>query len=321
MPIKQLKTGAWDISVCVNRRRVHRRLKAGATARDARQLEADLISSLGRRDSHGDPRLTDLMAAYMRHADTLRGPGPAKYAALRIGRWVDGYTASQARQCAASIIRDMTGAYKPATINKSLGTLKKALRLAYEHGQTATNHGDAIKLLPENNIRTTTLTLPQVQALADCASENVRAAIWIAVYTGCRRGEIVSIQAADIGADTITLRAGATKTERHRTIPIIAPLRPWLAYLPLKITARGIEGSFRNARTAAGMEWVTFHDLRRSSATLLLASGAKLHVISKLLGHSSMSVTAQRYAHLQVDEVRDALEAAFAQRPHTGAAK
>lgn len=251
------------------------------------------------------------MAAYLRHAETLRGPKPARYAALRIGRWVDDYTASQARQCAASIVQDMTGHYRPATINKSLGTLKKALRMAYERGSTPQNYGDHFKLLAENNIRTTTVTLAQVRALADAASPNVRAAIWVAIYTGCRRGEVCAIQAADIGADSITLRSGMTKTEKHRTIPIIAPLRPWLAWLPMQIGARGIEGGFRNARNGAGLPWVTFHDLRRSCATLMLAAGVPLHVISKLLGHSSVGVTAARYAHLQVGEVRAGLEAAF----------
>lgn len=317
MPIKQLPSGAFDVSVCVNRQRVHRQLPAGTSARDARQFEADLRSSLGRRAPSipGDPRLTELMGAYLAHAERLRGPKPAKYAALRIGRWVEGHTASQARQCAAAIVQDMTGHYKPATINKSLGTLKKALRMAYERGATPQNYGDQFKLLPEHNIRTTTLTLAQVRALADCASEQVRAAIWVATYTGLRRGEIVSIQRADIGETSIRILAGGTKTQRHRVVPIIAPLRPWLAYLPLKISARGIEGSFRNARAAAGMPWVTFHDLRRSCATLMLEAGAKMHVISKALGHSSMSVTAARYAHLQVDEVRDAMDAAFTQGP------
>ena len=315
MPVKQLPCGAWDVSLCVNRQRLHRRLPKGTTSRAAKQYEADLRSALGKRSPSipGDPRLTDLMAGYMRHAESLRDPGPAKYAALRIGQWVEGYAASQARQCAAAIVQDLTGAYKPGTINKSLGTLKKALSLAYDRGAVPQNFGDQIKLLPENNIRTSTLTLVQVQTLASHASQNVRAAIWISVYTGCRRGEIVAIRAEDIGPDAITLRSGMTKTQKHRAIPIIAPLRPWLTFLPLKINANGIEGGFRDARKAAGMTEYTFHDLRRSCATLMLAAGAPMGVISKLLGHSSSRVTEQRYAHLQLDAVRSGLEAAF---PH-----
>ena len=313
MPIKQHPDGSGEVSVCVNRQRLHRRLAPGTSARDARRLEAELIASLARREQvpRAEPRLTELMAGYMRHADTLRGARAATYHALRIGRWVEPYTASQARQCAAAIIQDLTGHYRPATINKSLGTLKKACRLAYDRGLTPTNYGDQIKLLPEHNIRTTSLTLEQVRALADCASQNVRAAIWIAVYTGCRRGEICGIKAADIGADAIILRSGNTKTEKHRAIPIIAPLRPWLPFLPLPITVYGLEKGFWAARDRAGMPWVTFHDLRRSCAVLMLQAGAPMHVISKLLGHSSTRVTEARYAHVQLDAVRAGLDAAF----------
>jgi integrase len=315
MPVKQLPSGAWDIAVCVNRRRVHRVLAAGTSARDAKRFEHELIASLARKslDIPGDPGLTDLMAAYMRHADTLKAPKPAKYHAARIGRWVAGYRASQARQCAAAIVQDMTGAYKPATINKSLGTLKKALRLAYDRGTIPTNYGDSIRLLPENNVRTSALTLAQVQALADCASENVRAAIWISVYTGCRRGEIIGIRADDIGPDSIILRSGMTKTAKHRAIPIIPPLRPWLKYLPLKIGRGGVEGGFRDARIKAKLPQFTFHDLRRSCAVLMLQAGVPMHVIAKLLGHSSTRVTEARYAHVQLDAVRAGLEAAFPQ--------
>ena len=316
MPIKALPGGAWDISVCVNRQRVHRRLPKGTSARDARQFEADLISALGKRlpTIPGDPLLTEVMAAYLTHADTLKAPQPAKYHALRLGRWIEGYRASDARQRAQAFIQDATGHYSPATVNKSLGTLKKALTLAFERGQTHANHGLAIKFLPENNIRTTALDLMQVKALADCASEQVRAAIWIAVYTGCRRGEIANIRAEDIGEDAITLRSGMTKSGKHRSIPIIAPLRPWLKYLPLRITDEGISSGFLNARKAAGMPHVRFHDLRRSCATLMLASGARMEVIAKLLGHSSVRVTESRYAHLQLEAVRAGLEAAFTPR-------
>ena len=313
MPVKKLANGTWDVTVCVNRKRVHRHLPAATSARDAKRYEAELISALGKKlpTIPGDPPLVELMADYMKHAERLRGPKPAKYAAQRIGRWVDGHRASQTRNVAAAIVQDMTGAYRPATINKSLGTLRKALSMAFDRGTIPVNYGAAIKMLPEDNIRTTTLTLAEVQRLADCASEQVRAAIWIAVYTGCRRGEIVKIEREHIGDDSITLRAGMTKTAKHRSIPIIAPLRPWLTFLPLKISAKGIESSFVNARNAAGMPWVTFHDLRRSTATLMLSNGAPMNVISKLLGHSSTRVTEARYAHLQLDAVRAGLDAAF----------
>lgn len=114
MPVKPTKSGGWDVTVCCNYQRVHRRLPKGASARDARALEAELLAALSRKAPGipGDPRLSDLMASYMIHAETLRGPGPAKFAALRIGRWVEGRRASEARFVAAKIVADMTGDWK-----------------------------------------------------------------------------------------------------------------------------------------------------------------------------------------------------------------
>ena len=59
------------------------------------------------------------------------------------------------------------------------------------------------------------------------------------------------------------------------------------------------------------MEHVNFHDLRHSCASILVASGADLDTVSKILGHSSI-VTTQRYSHMQTKQQRDALVKAFA---------
>ncbi|HEX3199673.1 MAG TPA: tyrosine-type recombinase/integrase [Propionibacteriaceae bacterium] len=43
---------------------------------------------------------------------------------------------------------------------------------------------------------------------------------------------------------------------------------------------------------------LTFHGLRHCWASLMLASGADIAVVSKLAGHSSVSITADVYAHM-----------------------
>ena len=42
-----------------------------------------------------------------------------------------------------------------------------------------------------------------------------------------------------------------------------------------------------------------FHDLRHSSASLLIAAGVELVEVSMLLGNSELRVTADLYSHLQ----------------------
>lgn len=254
--------------------------------------------------------MAEVMGLYLQHADTLRSPQTARFHALRLGPWVDGKRASEARQVAAAAIKGLRAHYKPATINRSLSALQKGLHLAWEAGITRDDYSQHVKRVPENNQRDVHLSVDEVQKLAAHASQQVRAAIWIALLTGCRRGEILAIAPADVGADSITIRAGNTKTLKTRIVPIIPALRPWLKALPLKMNFEGLKTGFRRAREAAGMPHVHFHDLRHSCATILLASGTDLYTVAKILGHSTIKVT-ERYAHHQIAAQRSALEGAF----------
>ena len=317
MPYHLNDRGRYEVSVCVQRRRLHRRLPAGATAGDAKRVEAELIRALHQPQAPrvvaipGDPPLTELLADYTeRHVHTLRSPKTARYHALRIGPWCEGRRASEARQVAAAIVQDMTGHYAAATINRSLSALSLALRMAWERGRIAVDYSGQVKRRPEHNARHTWLDLDQLKRLANHASETVRAAIWISVLTGCRRGEALSLRPEMIGRDHITLPAGATKTLRTRTVPIIAPLRPWLRYIGeegLGINFEGLKSGFVRAREAAGMPEVQFRDLRRSTGTLLIQSGVPLHHVSQILGHTSTQVTERVYAHLAGSQLRDSM--------------
>lgn len=309
------KKGRRHVGIMAHGKRVHRILPEGATASDAKRVEAEIRGAMVKTRAvviPGDPSMVEVLALYAEHAQrSLRSPDTAMHHARRIGPWAEKYRASQARECAAHIMRDMAGHYAPATINRSLGALKKALAIAWDSGRIPENYGLRIKRLAENNQRDVVMTLEQVRHLTDHCSPAVATAIWVSLFTACRRGEVLAIQPSDIQENTITIRAGNTKTLRTRTIPIAPQLRPHLANLPIPINAEGLKSGFRRGREAAGMPWATFHDLRRSCATLMIQAGVDLYVVSKLLGHSTVAVTQSRYAHLQVDRIRDGLTATF----------
>jgi integrase len=307
------KDGRRHVGLMVKGRRVHRILPEGASASDAKQLESRLQRELTAvKPLAGDPLLVEIMPLYMSHAEHTRWPKQAKHCAMRIEPWLAGFRASQAREVAAKIIRDMKPAYKPATINRSLAALKKALSLAWDLGMTEVNRGLEIKSLPPNNKREVFLTAEEVERLAAHCPEGVQAAIWIALYTGARRGEILAMRPADVGSHSLTIHAQNTKTLRTRVVPIVDPLWRWLSVLPLPYKDyEGLKSGFQRGRKAAGMEHVNFHDLRHSCASILIASGADLYTVSKILGHAAVTTT-QRYAHMQVEQQRSALEKAFA---------
>jgi len=295
----------------VQGKRVHRILPPGATASDAKLVEAEIRAAVARAPKTvnipGDPPMAAILAIYVEHAQALRSAETSEYHARRLGPWAEKYKASQAQEVAGHVIKDWRGNYAPATINRSLACAKKGLDLAWRQRLIPENYGLRIRLVTVNNKREVFLSVEEVRQIAQHCSEQAQAAIWFALLTGARRGEIFQIRKEHIGGDTITLPASHTKTNRMRVIPIIPALRPWLEHFPLTITVDGVKSAWRRARTAARMEHVNFHDLRHSCASIMLGLGVDLYTISKVLGHSTVQTT-QRYAHLQVDAQRAALE-------------
>ncbi|MDP8905440.1 MAG: site-specific integrase [Chloroflexota bacterium] len=57
-----------------------------------------------------------------------------------------------------------------------------------------------------------------------------------------------------------------------------------------------VSSAFHRAREAAGIPRVRLHDLRHTAATLMLAEGVPLAVISEWLGHAGIAITASHYA-------------------------
>ncbi|MGW0086563.1 tyrosine-type recombinase/integrase [Streptomyces sp. NPDC003393] len=72
---------------------------------------------------------------------------------------------------------------------------------------------------------------------------------------------------------------------------------------PANLTRR-----FRSFLDRAGLRRIRFHDLRHSTATLLLEQGVDLVVIKALLGHAHIGVTAGVYAHVRLRLQRQAIE-------------
>jgi len=56
--------------------------------------------------------------------------------------------------------------------------------------------------------------------------------------------------------------------------------------------------TFQAAVERAGLPRQRFHDLRHAFATLLQEDGEDLAVMSRMIGHASITTTANIYAHL-----------------------
>lgn len=55
---------------------------------------------------------------------------------------------------------------------------------------------------------------------------------------------------------------------------------------------------FQRTLKAAGLPRITFHDLRHSCASLMLANGVSPRVVMEQLGHSDIRLTMNTYTHV-----------------------
>jgi integrase len=171
------------------------------------------------------------------------------------------------------------------------------------------------------------------------------------LMTGLRRGEALGLQWIDLdtkkGILTVRrqlLREGDglvtrdTKTKGSRRVvnlpsQMLAILRShrqdqetarkalgtaWIDSGFIFITAvggpldpRNLLRDFKKVCVEAGLGDWHLHELRHSAASLMLAQGVKLQVVSEVLGHSSIRMTADVYGHI-LDPDREGASAAMA---------
>ena len=67
--------------------------------------------------------------------------------------------------------------------------------------------------------------------------------------------------------------------------------------------------AFKKHLERAGLPDIRFHDLRHSCATLLVAQGTHQREVMEILGHSTITLTMDTYAHVLPQAKRTALDA------------
>jgi integrase len=68
-----------------------------------------------------------------------------------------------------------------------------------------------------------------------------------------------------------------------------------------------LRSSWHPRRTKAGLDGVRLHDLRHTCVTMLLKLGIPPHIVRDIVGHSAIEVTMTIYAHVSLEDKRNAL--------------
>lgn len=74
------------------------------------------------------------------------------------------------------------------------------------------------------------------------------------------------------------------------------------------LSTNQLEYHFRRMLVSWDFPLIRFHDLRHNYATLMLRHGVDLKIISDVLGHSDIAITADTYLHPDVSVQKRCLE-------------
>jgi len=181
---------------------------------------------------------------------------------------------------------------QPATVNRELAILSKVFQLAVDAGYIESNPCRRVKRISHDNSRTRFLSAEEETSLLDALDqeESLYSIVQLALNTGMRRGEILSLKWTDVDLNRGLVFVTQTKTNRNRIISMNLVVRELLTQQPRQgeyvFTSPRTGGcwveikkSFKKACEVAGIHDFHFHDLRHTAASKLAATGADIVTI------------------------------------------
>jgi len=231
----------------------------------------------------------------------------------------------------------------PSGVRQARQVLNSMMTLAVEAGYLVVNPVAGVKVAREPDPEMLFLSGGEVERLVAAIRKPYGTLVHLLAYGGLRWGEAVAVRrrrcdllrsrievAESLSEARGELHFGATKTYRRRVVIIPAFLTELLAEhlarevdddpdalvftsplgKPLRNSNFRRQVWYRAVGDAGLPEELRIHDLRHTCAALLIAEGAHPKAVQAHLGHSSISVTMDRYGHLFPSDM-EALAAAL----------
>ncbi|API58509.1 hypothetical protein BSL82_03640 [Tardibacter chloracetimidivorans] len=202
----------------------------------------------------------------------------------------------------------------PATINRYLSHLRTFLVWAKKRGYrtkpVAGEDGISFGWKEEGEGRIRWITLGEEEKLKEYLPDNVWKLTKVAIETGCRRDELLTVEPGQINGTRLHL--WNTKTKTPRTVPMSQETTRMLTELVKSKkmpTRRNLRSWWNRARTKMGLEDdkdFVFHACRHTRATRMVDAGINVFVIKEWMGHKRLETTL-RYAHVKQQNLEDAL--------------
>jgi integrase len=317
-----------------------RRKLAGKTKADADRLLRQIRGSIDRGeyvDAGSSPGFSDFAATFMErhgnHKASYRDGaswinrlkehfGNRKLSAITAGHIEEYRLARKAEPDA----RDNKSSLSLSTIDREVSVLRAMLGKAVKWGMLAKNPADRVEDYREDNTRERFLASDEIHRLLlatkQTSSAVLRPALYLALETGLRKSELLSLRWSDIDFESGQILIRETKSGEPRRVPMSRRARWVLSKLAAKNPlaewvfesrdSKGERAPARDTKTAwarvlrlARIEDFRFHDLRHTFASHFAMKGGNIYALAKILGHSNPKMTLDRYAHLSPEFVNE----------------
>ena len=236
--------------------------------------------------------------------------------------------------------------YSPGHVVNVGNLITKALNQAVRWGLIFRNPASLVKkpYKSRKNPNMKVWTVEQQKQFLDCVERDNQfyyTLFLLALTSGAREGEILALMddCLNLKNDQIVIKRTIVRANRQlyikdtpktessiRTVQIPSKttqaLRRWLIRRPPNslglvfpspktggiLYPNSLKKAFEKYIEMAGVPQITFHGLRHTFATTLLAQGVNPKIVQEMLGHASIKTTMDTYAHVLPNMHRSAAE-------------
>lgn len=232
-------------------------------------------------------------------------------------------TSNLSRRSLASIQGKDLAAWRDAEIRRgsSASTARRKLALFSHLFEIARKEWGMESLInPVENIRLPPPGQPRTRRLVDDEEARLLATakiyggeigpiITLAIETAMRRGEISAMQWENLDRKSRVLLLPETKNGTPRRVPLSSRALAALDGLPRRIDGKvwdmkpdSISQAFDRVCLSAGVEGLTFHDLRHEATSRLFEKGLNPMEVAAITGHKTLQML-KRYTHLRAEDL------------------
>ena len=205
---------------------------------------------------------------------------------------------------------------RKSTANRVLAILRGALNYQVAQDPTIDDRAwRAVKPFKKaDGVRTGYLEVEEQRRLLGACPAGLRELVAGALYTGARYGELRMLRVHHVYLTAMNIKIEDSKTYQPREIPLTEEGCRFFAKLVegrkrndfVFLRPNGLQWGkshtfrpFRIACDAAGVQPISFHELRHSYASLMVMAGAELMAVAKILGHADTRMVEKHYGHLR----------------------